>query len=274
MRSVVFIHLFPVYLLNQLTLNLNSACCIHVCYMHIKHHIAWLYKTYSKLCLEKKRHQNTNCCNSTMACLDRHLWRSQITNNTKLHLYRVFILPTMLYGSECWAINKADIQWIDAVDQWCLRRILNIRWHDLVRNANIRRITNQPPLSSIIKSRCLTFFGHLAWTDENADDSQVIFEPPPENWRLPLGRLCTPGWRTFMSSLDPGINEARDLVQNRPLWSLTSLHSTTHSQWCMLLLDWTLTLNFVITKHLNCRENVQQLHICNQMCLLLFSALQ
>ena len=96
-----------------------------------------------------------------MACLDRHLWRSQITNNTKLHLYRVFILPMMLYGSECWAINKADIQWIDAVDQWCLRRILNIRWHDLVRNANIRRITNQPPLSSIIKSRCLTFFGHL-----------------------------------------------------------------------------------------------------------------
>jgi len=66
----------------------------------------------------------------------------------------------MLYGSEFWAVNKTDMQRIDAVDQWCLRRIPDIRWHDFVRNAYIRRITNQPPLSSIVKSRRLTFFGH------------------------------------------------------------------------------------------------------------------
>ena len=54
------------------------------------------------------------------------------------------------------------------------------RWHDLVRNADIRRNTNQPPLSSIIKSRRLTFSGHLARMDKNADASQAIFEPP---WR-------------------------------------------------------------------------------------------
>ena len=42
-------------------------------------------------------------------------------------------------------------------------------------------VTNQPPLSSITESRRLTFFVHLARTDENADASQAIFEPPPEN---------------------------------------------------------------------------------------------
>jgi len=63
---------------------------------------------------------------SAMQSLDRHLWTSWITNKTKLHLYRVFILPIMLYGYECWAVNKADIQQIDAMDQWCLRRILDI----------------------------------------------------------------------------------------------------------------------------------------------------
>jgi len=35
-----------------------------------------------------------------------------------------------------------------------------IHWHDIVRNADIGCITNQPPLSSIIKSHHLTFFGH------------------------------------------------------------------------------------------------------------------
>ena len=74
----------------------------------------------------------------------------------------------------------------------CLLRILDIRWHDFVRNAGIRRITNQPRLSSIIESRRLTFFGHLARMDENADASQAIFEPPPENWRR-LGGRAQPG---------------------------------------------------------------------------------
>ena len=83
----------------------------------------------------------------------------------------------MLYCSECWAVDKAEIQRIDAVDQRCLRRILDSRWHDFVRNADIRRIASQPPLSSIIKSRRLTFSGHLARMDENVDASQAIFEP-------------------------------------------------------------------------------------------------
>ena len=138
----------------------------------------------------------------------------------------------MLYGSECWAINKADIERIDSVDQWCLRRNLDIRWHDFVRNADIRRITNQPPLSSIIKSRRLTFFGYLARMDENADASQAIFEPPPENWRRPPGRPHTTWMENIhddLSSLDLVIDEARDLAPNRPLWRLTSLHSATHS---------------------------------------------
>ena len=94
---------------------------------------------------------------------------------------------------------------------WCLRRILDIRWHDFVRNADIRRITNQPPLSSIIKSRRLTFFGHLARIDENADASQAIFEPPPGTWRRPSKRPRTTWMKNVhddLPSLDLGIHES------------------------------------------------------------------
>ena len=57
--------------------------------------------------------------------------------------------------------------------------------------------------------------------DENADVSQAIFEPPSENWRRPPGRPCTTWMKNVhydLSSLDLGIHEARDLVQNLPLW--------------------------------------------------------
>ena len=131
-----------------------------------------------------------------------------------------------------WAVNKADIQRADAVDQWCLRRIPDIRLHDFVTNADIRRSTNQPPLSSIIMSRRLTYFGHLAQMDKNANARQAMFELSPENWRRPPGRLRTTWMKNSyddLSSLDLGIREARDLAQNRPLWRLMSLNSATHS---------------------------------------------
>ena len=107
----------------------------------------------------------------------------------------------MLYGSECWAINKADmgLQRIDAVDQWCLRRILDIRWHDIVRNADIRRITYQPQISSIIKSCRLIFFGHLARMDKNADaiaklSSNLRRRVRGDSW----GAAAHNRWRTLM----------------------------------------------------------------------------
>ena len=31
------------------------------------------------------------------------------TTRTKLLLYNAYILPIMLYGSECWIVNKADV---------------------------------------------------------------------------------------------------------------------------------------------------------------------
>jgi len=66
----------------------------------------------------------------------------------------------MHYGSECWAINKADIQQIDAVDQWCLRRILDIRWHDCQK---CQHLSHYQPVSGHINA------GQLIAGQLNAD---------------------------------------------------------------------------------------------------------
>ena len=116
-----------------------------------------------------------------------------------------------------------DNQWIDAANQ---NGAYEVSWKfagTTFRNADIRCITNQPPLSSIIKSRRLTFFGHLAQMDENADAtaSQAIFEPPPENWRQPPGRPRTTWLKNILddlSSLDlgsrPGVKPATSGAAN------------------------------------------------------------
>jgi len=89
-------------------------------------------------------------------------------------------------------------------------------------------MTNQPPLSSIVKSRRLSFFGHLARTYENAHAGQFIFEPSPDSWRCPPGQSHTTWMKTIqgnLSSPDLELHETRELAQNQPLWRLMSLYS-------------------------------------------------
>jgi len=46
---------------------------------------------------------------TAMQKLDHRLWRSRIATSTKLHLYNTYILPIVLYASECWTVNKAAV---------------------------------------------------------------------------------------------------------------------------------------------------------------------
>ena len=43
-------------------------------------------------------------------------------------------------------------------------------------------------LSSIVKTRRLSLFGHIAWMNESTDASHILFEPPSEVWTKPRGR--------------------------------------------------------------------------------------
>jgi len=84
-------------------------------------------------------------------------------------LEKIDLTQCALYGSDCWAISKTDARKINALDQWCLRMLLGIRWYQFVRNDDVRRLTKQPKLTPIIQSRRLTLFGHNMCMDDNAD---------------------------------------------------------------------------------------------------------
>jgi len=42
----------------------------------------------------------------------------------------------------------------------------------------VRRLTEQPPLTSIIQKRRLTLFGHLVRMDESADARRILTADP------------------------------------------------------------------------------------------------
>jgi len=159
-----------------------------------------------------------------MQMLDRHTWRSMISLSTKLRLYNVYILPVFLYEAETWSIIKAIEKRIDAFDQWCLRRILNITWSECITNFEVRRRTGQPLLSDTVRTRRFKLFGHVARAVKSQDHSralQACISPVPRNWRRRPGRRRHTWLRTVEEDLrqfNLGLASGLRTAQNRTTW--------------------------------------------------------
>jgi len=92
-------------------------------------------------------------------------------------------------------------------------------------------MTEQRPLSSIVKRRRLSLFGHIARMDAEADANQILFEHPLELWRRPLGRPRSTWLRNINDDLtlfDMELLKARDAAQNRPFWRMLASLSAAH----------------------------------------------
>jgi len=161
-----------------------------------------------------------------MQSLENQIWRSRLTISSKLKLYNMCILPIFLYGLDCWAISKTDARKIDALNQWCLRVLLGIKWYQFVRNDDVRRLMKQPKLTAIIQSYRLTLFGHIMRMNDNADAKRILLASPPADWRRQLDDHPRITWLSIvqqdLKQHYLTLPEATDLAQNRPLWRMMS----------------------------------------------------
>jgi len=129
-----------------------------------------------------------------------------------------------------------DVLKIDAVDQWCLRKLLGIKWYYHVRNDEVRRTTGQPRLSVIVQARRLSLFGHIARMPDETDARSIITASPSKNWRRPPGRPRNTRMKTIQQDLrsnNLSLDEPITVAQNRPLWRLMSAFGAMHPKWCL-----------------------------------------
>src|SRR6218665_3678861 len=97
------------------------------------------------------------------------VWRSNnITTATKVKLYGTFVIPVMMYGSECWCLRKEDERRILVAEMSWLRRILGRSRTERIRNEVTRmELGQQVTLVDKIRRRKLTWFGHVTRMEGN-----------------------------------------------------------------------------------------------------------
>ena len=77
-----------------------------------------------------------------MTTLDSILQSRDITLPTNVHLVNAMAFPVVRYGCESWTINKAEHQRTDALELWCLRRLLRVPWITRRSNQSILKETS------------------------------------------------------------------------------------------------------------------------------------
>jgi hypothetical protein len=114
----------------------------------------------------------------------------QLSKNIKIRIYKIIILPEVLYGCETWSLILREEQRLRVFENRVLRRIFGPKrdevtgdWRKL-HDEELHNFYSSP--IRVIKSRRMGWAGHIArmWEKRNADR---ILVGKPEGKR-PLGR--------------------------------------------------------------------------------------
>ena len=75
---------------------------------------------------------------TVMVKMNQRVWNnSRRTEKTRLHVYQACVPSTLLYGSETWTTCARQEKKINSFHMRNLRRILQIKWQEKVRDAEV-----------------------------------------------------------------------------------------------------------------------------------------
>ena len=97
-----------------------------------------------------------------MTNLDSILKSRDTTLPTKVYIVKAMVFPVVMYRCECWTINRAEHDRIDAFELWHWRRFLRVPWTTRKSNQSIlKEINPEYSLEGLILKLKFQYTGHL-----------------------------------------------------------------------------------------------------------------
>jgi hypothetical protein len=91
-----------------------------------------------------------------------------------MKIFNSNVKSVLLYGADTWRTTKAMLSKIHRFINYCLRKIMNIRWFDKVRNEDLWHRANQDPINTQIKKRKWAWIGHTLRKPPNSITRQAL----------------------------------------------------------------------------------------------------
>ena len=108
--------------------------------------------------------------------LSKRVWQSHsLRLSTKIQVYRVVVVPSLLYGAETWVLYRKQIKLPEQFHWRCLRSILGIKWQDHVSNEEVLKRTSLPSIESTLLQVQLRLAGHVTRMEDVRMPKAVFF---------------------------------------------------------------------------------------------------
>ncbi|KAF7238022.1 hypothetical protein EG68_11768, partial [Paragonimus skrjabini miyazakii] len=92
--------------------------------------------------------------------LGKRVWKN-CSLKLSTRLYRSVVLSILLYGGETWTLYQQNVRYLIRFCLQYLRRILGIRWADMISNAEILRQVNMNGIEAVLMPNQLSWLGHV-----------------------------------------------------------------------------------------------------------------
>ena len=170
----------------------------------------------------KSRLRSGNACyHSVQNLLSSRL----LSKNFKIKIYRIRILPVVLYGCETWSLTLREERKLRVFENMVLRTIFGPRrdevtgeWRRL-HNEELNDLYSSPNIVRVIKSRRMRWTGHVARMGEERGVYRVLVGKPEGS--IPLGRprrRWVDNIRMDLQEVGCGCMDWIGLAQDRDRW--------------------------------------------------------
>jgi hypothetical protein len=144
----------------------------------------------SKCDLDAEINSRVGAAAAAFGKLDTKAFRSHdIKLSTKISVYIAMVLPNLLYAAETWTVYRRHYRTLDRFHLKCLRKIMNIRWSDRVRNTEVLQRANVGGIEAYIMRRQLRWCGHVSRMAEQRVAKHIFYSELEEGKLKQGGQL-------------------------------------------------------------------------------------
>ena len=122
----------------------------------------------------------------------------------------------VMYGSESWAIKKAECWKIDAFELWCWRRLFRVPWPARRSNQSILKEIN-PEYSSegLMLKLKFQYFDHLKWRADSLEKTLMLEKIKGRKRR---GWQRMRWWDGIIDSMGMDLSKLQEMVKDWEAW--------------------------------------------------------